>query len=43
MNKDCMKIKYDNLSIWDRIEKSIEDNERFLESIKGKYYKNNYS
>lgn len=31
MNKDCMKIKYD-----DRIEKSIEDNERFLESIKGK-------
>lgn len=31
MNRDFIKIKY-----YDRIEKSIEDNERFLESIKGK-------
>lgn len=28
--------KYDDLNIWDKIEKSIEDNERALESIKNK-------
>lgn len=35
MNKDCMKMKYENLSIiWDRIvEKNMKDCERFLENI----------